>query len=68
MKNKVVEKYLNNFSLINTQGMDAFALKQSKLLSPISSLVVPSTADTSQSQTCRSVSSFGLLRVVRNWH
>ena len=34
MKNKVVEKYLNNFSLINTQGMEAFAREQSKLLSP----------------------------------
>ncbi len=34
MKNKVVEKYLNNFSLINTQGMEAFAKEQSKLLSP----------------------------------
>lgn len=34
MKNKVVEKYLNNFSLINTQGMEAFAQEQSKLLSP----------------------------------
>jgi|SRR6516164_3080945 hypothetical protein len=34
MKNKVVEKYLNNFALINTQGMDAFVREQSKLLSP----------------------------------
>jgi hypothetical protein len=34
MTNKVVEKYLNNFSLINTQGMEAFAREQSKLLSP----------------------------------
>jgi len=34
MKNKVVEKYLNNFALINTQGMEAFAREQSKLLSP----------------------------------
>jgi hypothetical protein len=34
MKNKVVEKYLNNFSLINTQGMEAFAQEQAKLLSP----------------------------------
>ncbi len=34
MKNKVVEKYLNNFSLINTQGVEAFAREQSKLLSP----------------------------------
>jgi hypothetical protein len=34
MKNKVVESYLNNFSLINTQGMEAFARAQSKLLSP----------------------------------
>jgi hypothetical protein len=34
MKNKVVENYLNNFSLINTQGMEAFAREQSKLLSP----------------------------------
>jgi len=34
MKNKVVEKYLNNFSLINTQGMKVFAREQSKLLSP----------------------------------
>ncbi len=25
MTNKVVEKYLNNFSLINTQGLEAFA-------------------------------------------
>jgi len=33
MKDKVVEKYLNNFSLINTQGMEAFVRKQSKLLS-----------------------------------
>jgi hypothetical protein len=34
MKNKVVEKYLNNFSLINTKGMEAFAQEQVKLLSP----------------------------------
>ena len=34
MKNKVVEKYLNNFALINTEGMEAFAREQSKLLSP----------------------------------
>jgi hypothetical protein len=34
MTNKVVEKYLNNFSLINTQGMEAFSREQSKLLSP----------------------------------
>jgi len=34
MKNKVVEKYLSNFSLINTQGMEDFAREQSKLLSP----------------------------------
>lgn len=34
MTNKVVEKYLNNFSLINTQGMEVFAREQSKLLSP----------------------------------
>ncbi len=34
MKNKVVENYLNNFSLIHAQGMEAFALAQSKLLSP----------------------------------
>ena len=42
MTNKVVEKYLNNFSLINTQGMDAFAREQSKLLSPN---LVASTTD-----------------------
>lgn len=41
MKNKVVEKYLNNFSLINTQGMEAFAQEQAKLLSP--DLVATST-------------------------
>jgi hypothetical protein len=34
MTNKVVEKYLNNFSPINLQGMKAFAREQSKLLSP----------------------------------
>ena len=34
MTNKVVEKYLNNFSLINIEGMEAFAREQSKLLSP----------------------------------
>lgn len=34
MNNKVVEKYLNNFSLINSQGMEAFSREQSKLLSP----------------------------------
>ncbi len=34
MTNKVVEKYLNNFSLINTQGMEAFVREQSRLLSP----------------------------------
>lgn len=34
MENKVVEKYLNNFQLINTQGMEAFVREQSKLLSP----------------------------------
>ena len=33
MKNKVVEKYLNNFSLINTQGLEVFAREQSVLLS-----------------------------------
>jgi hypothetical protein len=41
MKNKVVEKYLNNFSLINTQGIEAFTREQSKLLSP--DLVASST-------------------------
>ena len=41
MKNKVVEKYLNNFALINTKGVEAFAREQSKLLS--SSLVAIST-------------------------
>ena len=34
VKNKVVERYLNNFALINTDGMEAFAREQSKLLSP----------------------------------
>jgi hypothetical protein len=34
MNNKVVEKYLGNFSLIHSQGMEAFAREQSKLLSP----------------------------------
>jgi hypothetical protein len=34
MTNKVVEKYLSNFALINTQGMEVFAREQSKLLSP----------------------------------
>ena len=34
MKNKAVEKHLNNFSLINTQGMEAFVRERSKLLSP----------------------------------
>ena len=42
MTNKVVEKYLNNFSLINTQGLEAFAREQSKLLSPD---LVATTAD-----------------------
>lgn len=34
MTNKIVEKYLSNFALINTEGMNAFAREQSKLLSP----------------------------------
>src|SRR6476659_4582694 len=34
MNNKVVEQYLNNFSLINSQGMETFVRQQSKLLSP----------------------------------
>jgi hypothetical protein len=34
MTNKVVEKYLGNFSLLNTDGLEAFAREQSKLLSP----------------------------------
>jgi hypothetical protein len=34
MNNKIVEQYLGNFALINTQGMAAFAREQSKLLSP----------------------------------
>ena len=42
MKNKVVEKYLNNFALINTEGMERFAREQSKLLSPN---LVASTTD-----------------------
>lgn len=42
MKNKVVEKYLNNFALINTQGMEVFAREQSKVLSPN---LVASTTD-----------------------
>jgi hypothetical protein len=42
MENKVVEKYLNNFALINTEGMEAFAREQSKLLSPN---LVASTTD-----------------------
>ena len=41
MKNKVVEKYLSNFALIDTQGMEAFAREQCKLLSP--SLVASTT-------------------------
>jgi len=42
MKNMIVEKYLNNFALINTEGMEAFAREQSKLLSPN---LVASTTD-----------------------
>jgi hypothetical protein len=42
MKNKIVEKYLNNFELINTEGMETFAREQSKLLSPN---LVASTTD-----------------------
>lgn len=34
MKNNIVEKYLNNFSLINSQGMETFAREQRKPLSP----------------------------------
>jgi len=42
MKNKIVEKYLNNFELINMEGMETFAREQSKLLSPN---LVASTTD-----------------------
>jgi hypothetical protein len=42
MNNKVVEKYLNNFSLIDSRGMEAFIREQSKLLSPA---LVASTTD-----------------------
>jgi predicted transcriptional regulator len=34
VNNKVVETYVNNFSLINSHGMEAFIREQSKLLSP----------------------------------
>jgi len=34
MNNNVVDQYLNNFSLINLRGMEAFVQKQLKLLSP----------------------------------
>lgn len=34
MINKIVEKYLNNFSLLNTDGVEAFVREQSKLLAP----------------------------------
>ena len=42
MKNRVVEKYLSNFALINTEGMEAFVQEQSKLLSPN---LIASTSD-----------------------
>lgn len=42
MKNKIVEKYLNNFELINMEGMETFVREQSKLLSPN---LVASTTD-----------------------
>jgi hypothetical protein len=34
MTNKIVENYLNNFSLLNTDGIEAFVRAQSKLLAP----------------------------------
>jgi hypothetical protein len=41
INNKVVEKYLENLSLIESQGMEAFKREQSKLLS--TDIVVSST-------------------------
>jgi hypothetical protein len=55
MKNKVVEKYLNNFALIGTEGMEAFAREQSKLLSPN---LVASTTDYRGTRTEHGIDGF----------
>ena len=62
MKNKVVEKYLNNFELINTEGMETFAREQSKLLSPN---LVASTTDYRGTLTEHGID--GFLRGLDEW-
>jgi hypothetical protein len=55
MKNKIVEKYLNNFALINAEGMETFAREQSKLLSPD---LVASTTDYRGTRTEHGIGGF----------
>ena len=62
MKNKVVEKYFSNFALINTEGMDAFAREQSKLLSPN---LVASTTDYRGTRTEYGID--GFFRGLEDW-
>jgi hypothetical protein len=62
MKNKIVEKYLNNFALINTEGMEAFARAQSKLLSPN---LVAKTTDYRGTRTERGID--GFFRGLEEW-
>ncbi len=62
MTNKVVEKYLNNFSLIYTKGMEAFAREQSKLLSPN---LVATTTDYRGTLTAHGI--VGFFRGLAEW-
>jgi hypothetical protein len=62
MKNKIVEKYLNNFELINTEGMETFAREQSKLLSPS---LVASTTDYRGTLTGHGID--GFFRGLHEW-
>jgi hypothetical protein len=62
MNNKIVEKYLNNFSLLNTEGVEAFAREQSKLLS---SEIVAVTTDYRGTLTERGIE--GYFHALTEW-
>jgi hypothetical protein len=62
MNNKVVENYLNNFSLIKSLGMEGFVREQSKLLSPA---LVASTTDYRGTHTEHGID--GYFRGLEEW-
>jgi hypothetical protein len=62
MKNQIVEKYLKNFTLLNTEGMEAFAREQSTLLSPN---LVARTTDYRGTRTEHGID--GFFRGLKEW-